>query len=60
MFTLISLIDVHIISKVLVQHPIDLAIGLWVKCHTKKQLCSHLLEQMLLKANHKLRIFIRL
>jgi len=45
----------------LVQHPIDpfyLVIGLWVKCHIKKQLCSHLLEQKHLEAHQKLGVFI--
>jgi hypothetical protein len=61
MFAPISLIDAYIFFEVWVQHPIDpfyLVIGLWVECNVKRQFRSHLLEQMLPKACHKLGISI--
>ncbi len=61
MFPPIPLINIHIVFKVLVQQPINpfyWAIGLPVKCHTKKQFCPHLLRQMLFKTCHKFDISI--
>ncbi len=59
MFTPISWIIVHIVSEVLIQHPIEhfyLAIQLWVKCCVK--ISSPPSKTMFLEAFHKLGFFI--